>query len=174
MDEVNLSNILQEVRHYQTIIAAVIGGVIAWKYNKSNHKLNKENTKRQLFTQLNERYDSLNDYLETLIHSEFETQRDAQLNGDKDLDLVWEELFESEPTKQGKTITAAFDYLNLCSEQYYWYKKGFIDENVWLCWKKGMQDWARYSYFIKRIIQRERDRKASYYNEDFLDLFSSK
>ncbi len=167
-----IQDIAHDARHYQTIIAAFIGGGIALKYNKSKHILDKENTKRQLFTQLNEKYDSLNDHLETLVHIEFETERDAKINGDKNLDLVWDELFESEPTKQSKTITAAFDYINLCSEQYYWYKKGFIDENVWSCWKKGMQDWAKHSFFISKIIERERTRKASYYNDDFLDIFA--
>jgi len=102
---------IYEVRHYQTIVAALIGGAIAWKYNKSKNQLDKENAKRQLFKELNERYDSLNDHLETLVHTEFETERNAQLHGEKDLNLVWDDLFESDPTKQSKTITAAFDYI---------------------------------------------------------------
>lgn len=166
-----IKDIAYGARHYQTIIAALLGGGIAWKYNRSKHKLDHENAKRQLFIQLNERYDVLNDHLEELVHTEFETQRDAQLHGEKDLYLVWDELFESEPTLQSKTITAAFDYLNLCSEQYYWYKKGFIDDNVWRCWKKGMKDWAKYSFFLRNIIKREKTRKAAYYNDDFLDIF---
>lgn len=160
-----------EIRHYQTIVAAVFGGVIAWKYNRSKHMLDHENAKRQLFTQLNERYDSLNDHLEKLVHLESETSTKAQVYGEKGLDFVWEDLFESDSTVQGKTITAAFDYLNLCSEQYYWYKKGFIDENVWICWKKGMQAWAQHSFFLGKIIKREKERKTVYYNDDFLDLF---
>ncbi len=118
------------------------------------------------------RYDNLNDELEKLVHLEFETDRDAQINGEKDLNMIWDELFESAPKLQSKTITSAFDYINLCSEQYYWYKKGFIDESVWQCWKKGMQDWAKYSFFIKNIIRREIKREASYYNDDFFDIFS--
>lgn len=169
----HLQNLIIEVRHYQTIVAAIIGGGIAWKYNQSKQRLDKENAKRQLFTQLNDKYDALNDHLETLVHTEFETDRDSQLHGEKNLDLVWDELFESEPTRQSKTITAAFDYINLCSEQYYWYKKGFIDENVWSCWKKGMQDWVKHSFFLKKLIQREKERNASYYNDDFLDLFNN-
>lgn len=170
-----LRNILYEARHYQTIIGAFIAAFIAWKYNKSNYKLNKENAKRQLFQELNTKYDSINDYLEELVHLEFETELKSKNNGSQNLDELWEELINSPENaiKKTKVLTAAFDYINLCSEQYYWYKKGFIDENVWICWAKGMKDWSKNSFFISKIIQREKKQNASYYNDDFLDLFNN-
>lgn len=168
ISNIHLSEILKD---YQTIIASIFAAYIAYRFNSSKYKLDKEVAKRELFTKLNERYDKLNDYLEKLVHSEFETTMDAEFNGERSLDMIWEDLFESEPNLKSKNITAVFDYINLCSEQYYWYRKGFIDENVWQCWKKGMQDWYRHSFFIKKLIEREKERNASYYNHDFLDIF---
>lgn len=162
---------LEFLKDFQTIAATTIAAFIAWYYNRSKIKLDKENAKRDLFSQLNEKYDIINDYLVELVHLEFNTELDSQVRGERNLDMMWEELFESEPTQRPKVITSAFDYLNLCSEQYYWYKKGFIDENVWSCWKKGMQDWANDSFFLKNIIKREIERKASYYNSDFFEIF---
>jgi hypothetical protein len=31
-----------------------------------------------------------------------------------------------------------FDYFNLCAEEFLFYKAGYIDEEVWQSWRKGM------------------------------------
>ncbi|EPZ49660.1 hypothetical protein M902_0699 [Bacteriovorax sp. BAL6_X] len=159
------------IKDYQTLIASFVASLIALGYYWQKYKLDKENAKRELFTQLNERYDELNDHLEELLHIEFETQINSQVNNERSLDEVWEYLFEDEPCRIPPYIAATFDYINLCSEQYYWYKKGFIDKQVWSCWHKGMQDWYKYSFFLKKVVKREKERNSSYYNDGFLNLF---
>jgi hypothetical protein len=161
-----------DIKDYQTLIASGTASLIAITYYIFKYKLDKEVAKRELFQDFNNRYDKLNDHLELLTHLELETSVDSQTGNGKSLDEIWEELFEGEPSKIPESVAAAFDYINLCSEQYYWYKKGFIDKSVWNCWKKGMQDWHKYSYFLKNIVKREKERNASYYNEDFLSLFN--
>lgn len=104
---------------------------------------------------------------------EFEIQRDQHIDYGKSLEMIWSELFEDEPTKAPEFINSIYDYINLCSEEYYWYKKGLIDEDVWRCWKKGMQDWYRNSFFIEKIVDREIEKGSAYYNSEFLSLFKS-
>jgi hypothetical protein len=157
---------------YQTIIASGFASLVVIIYYIFRYKLDKEIAKRELFTEFNQRYNGkINDRLENLIFIEFETDRDHQLHGQESLFEIWENLFKSEPSKLPKSISIVYDYLNLCSEQYYWYKKGFIDENAWECWNQGMKSWHRNSFFIKSIVKKEKDEKANYYNQDFLDLF---
>jgi hypothetical protein len=162
---------LNWISNYQTIIAALIATIIAWRFNASKIKLDKDIFCRELFLRYNDRYDEVNDGLEKLICSEFDIDtRAVSSNGDA-LDEIWKEFSEGEPAPKSEIISAAFDYINLCSEEYYWYKKGFIDQDVWKCWHKGMQDWHRDSFFIKKIIQSEKSKNAAYYNDDFLSLF---
>lgn len=92
----------------------------------------------------------------------------------KDLSMLWDEWFEDAPTERPAVLDPVYDYLNLCSEEYYWYKKNFVDEDVWQCWLSGMQKWYASSFFIENIVKDEKKKEASYYNSDFLDLFEQK
>lgn len=66
-------------------------------------------------------------------------------------------------------LPAGQDYINMCSEQYYWYNKGYIDNDVWNCWKKGMNYWYINSKIIKKIVDNETN--ENYYNANFLEQF---
>lgn len=165
--------ILTYAKEYQTLIASAVAAIIAWRFNSNKIKLDTESFKRDLFLRYNEKYDSLNDQLEDLAFMEFEIQRDHQIDYGRSLEMIWSELFEDEPTKTPDFIDSIYDYINLCSEEYYWYKKDLIDADVWKCWKKGMQNWYRDSYFIRKIVDREVEKGSAYYNSDFLSLFRS-
>ena len=58
------------------------------------------------------------------------------------------------------------DYLNLCSEEYLWRKKGFIDKNVWESWQDGIQWWYDHSVLIQLVWKEEFKQKKSYYIDD--------
>lgn len=159
------------IQHYQNIIAAIIGASAVAIYNFVKAQHDKTIFKRELFATYNKKYDDLNDNLEKLNHLEFQTAIHAENGDGKSLDDYWEELFESEPTPRPELIAVAFDYINLCSEEYYWYKKGYIEEDVWKCWRSGMTSWHKDLFFLQKIVERERQKNAPYYNQDFLDLF---
>jgi hypothetical protein len=61
-----------------------------------------------------------------------------------------------------KQKLVVIDYLNLCSEEYLWYKKGRIDKLAWNSWEKGMKYYLNISA-IKNFIQNEKKQKDSYY-----------
>jgi len=54
------------------------------------------------------------------------------------------------------------DYLNFCSEEYVWYKKGRIEASVWTAWETGMKHYLSLSS-VKEVLAKEREGKDSYY-----------
>ncbi|MPR36315.1 hypothetical protein [Salmonirosea aquatica] len=54
------------------------------------------------------------------------------------------------------------DYLNFCSEEYLWFRKHRIPYVVWSAWKEGILFHLRKEP-IKRIAEKERIQKESYY-----------
>jgi hypothetical protein len=71
---------------------------------------------KDLFVQFNERYDKMKDGLNEIV--------DGTLKG--------------EPSEAQRKLL--FSYLNLCSEEYLFYKAGYIDHEVWESWRSGMED----------------------------------
>lgn len=63
-----------------------------------------------------------------------------------------------------------FDYFNLCAEEYLYYKTGFIDEEVWASWLRGMGAFAKVEH-IRSLWQAELE-AGSYYGFT-LDLLPS-
>jgi hypothetical protein len=54
------------------------------------------------------------------------------------------------------------DYLNLCSEEYLWFKKGRIPHDVWYSWRSGMVDYFRRSPYLE-LLDAEAEFDSSYY-----------
>ena len=50
-------------------------------------------------------------------------------------------------------------FFNLCAEEYFWYKKGIIDKNIWMAWKDGMNDWYNNVVVIREAWKREIEKK---------------
>ena len=55
-----------------------------------------------------------------------------------------------------------FDYFNLCGEEYLYYRSGYLDNEVWSSWLRGMAYFAS-SEAIRNIWQKELE-QGSYYN----------
>ena len=64
------------------------------------------------------------------------------------------------------------DYINLCAEEHYWYKKGHIDEKVWKAWSLGMKEWYLKIEALKSLWEVESKNKAAYYLDEYEDLFN--
>lgn len=167
-----ISNFFSSIQPYQTLIASCVAGFIAYSYNRSKNKLDHESFRREIFLRYNEKYSFINSGLEKLLTMEYDTNRDSQFRPSevKPLGMLWDEWFED--SSRPEILDAVYDYLNLCAEEYYWYKKGFVDDDVWKCWLTGMKKWHEYSFFVKKIISDEKTNNASYYNSDFLELFT--
>ena len=62
---------------------------------------------------------------------------------------------------------AVIDYLNLCSEEYYFYKHGMIPHDVWLCWVYGMRSVFENIEFKEAVCaELEKRQSYSYYGFD--------
>lgn len=92
-----------EVRETQVAIAWV-GSVWAITYFLHQHELEKNRFFLELFREFNQRYDRMNDHLQTLRGAS------AVLSAE-DRALV-------------------IDYFNLCAEEYLFYRMGYIPKNV--------------------------------------------
>ena len=83
----------------------------------------------QIFTTLNQRYDDiLKDFPEEAWDSRF------------NLDTVL-------PPPSRKLTFCAFRYFNLCSEEFYLYKRGYIRREVWEIWQGVMHSTLRSPLF---------------------------
>lgn len=104
------------------LAGSVIAGSLSFCYFAQQQKLAETVLFKDLFTCFNRRYDRLNDRL-----------------ADIGLDSA------SISDAQRRLIV---DYFNLCSEEYLFYKEGYILDEVWSSWCRGML-W----YFEKESFQ---------------------
>jgi len=92
------------------------GGVVGFLY--SQH-LQETQLFKQLFTEFNRRYDALNEPLERIRARPAGTALQSE--------------------EQRKLV----DYFNLCAEEYLFYRSGYIDDDVWESWARGMLYFAQ-------------------------------
>ncbi|HKG06834.1 MAG TPA: hypothetical protein VKB19_10275 [Pedobacter sp.] len=121
---------------------AIIAGGLSLAFGLRQYKIENDKIFKELFTMFNEKYDKkFNDTLNK-IDIEFKSK------GKYDLSIEEKKL--------------VIDYFNLCAEEYLWYTKERIDEEVWNAWEIGIK------YFInlepiRKVAKSEREVKESYY-----------
>jgi hypothetical protein len=123
--------------HRPELLVSVIGGVVGFTYFMYRQHLDEAKLFKELFADFNVRYDELNDDLNTILFG----PSDGLLSAEEREHL--------------------FSYFNLCAEEYFFYKAGYIDRRVWEAWYRGMK-----VFFEHPRIHAlwEQDRKAdSYY-----------
>jgi hypothetical protein len=96
----------------------------------------------ELFNRFNERYNQMNNRLDLIV------------NG---TDIVT-------PEERGLIV----DYFNLCAEEYVFYQRGYIPDDVWVSWRNGMKWYAAKERVLK--VWREEKETASYYGFDLGSL----
>jgi hypothetical protein len=69
---------------------------------------------RELFKEFNHGYDCLNNELQRIYHGEFDCEEELELKN------------------------TLYDYFNLCGEEYFYFKQGYIPEDVWDTWCRGI------------------------------------
>jgi len=122
--------------------AAIATGIFAFAFGVQKQNLEDTKLFKKLFEQFNKRYDSMNDDMNR-IHQQ---PSDAPLTEDEKKKL--------------------FKYFNLCGEEYLYYDKGFICEEVWKDWIKGM-GYFRKNARIKDFWDKELGDNDSYYGLKF-------
>jgi hypothetical protein len=96
-------------------LISVVGGVLGFTYFLYRQHLDEAKLFKELLAEFNPRYDALNDDLNTILF------------GPSDGLLCAEEREH------------IFGYFNLCAEEYFFYKAGYIDRCVWESWYRGMK-----------------------------------
>lgn len=124
------------------LIITIIGLGITISVNLRQHRIENDKMFKELFIMYNEKYDKkFNNCLNKI---------DKQVSKNLNYEL----------TDKQKTIV--IDYLNLCAEEYLWYKKGRLDSMAWDSWERGMKYYLNIAS-IKKLIQNEKKQRDSYY-----------
>ncbi len=105
-----------------------------------------------LFTAFNKRYDDLNEEMNGIDSPTYKPKLGKEYRTPEDI---------------------VYDYLNLCSEEYYWHMEGHIPDLIWRNWKEGMLGYFK-KETVHRIFKEEADNanKNSYYG--FLEHMKGK
>lgn len=134
-----INNLLKKMQFNDALILSTAGFVMTAYYSWHSKRIANHQMMKDLFTEFNQRYDCLNEDLE-LIHKHYGSLED---------------LKKSEHFDHYRSVV--IDFFNLCAEEYYWYRKGRIDKNVWRSWHVGMNSWYRSSKVIEDLWKNEVD-----------------
>jgi len=93
----------------------IIGVPFSFVILVQQQKLGETRLFKELFAEFNARYDSLN---EDLNRIRTDTTSVGMSTADRDV---------------------LYNYFNLCAEEYFYFSQGYILENVWHSWTKGME-----------------------------------
>ena len=98
----------------ETLVLPLIGALTGFVYFLYRQHLDETRLFKELFVEFNKRYDKLNADLNRIASGPV-----------------------SEPLTETETVRL-FDYFNLCAEEFLFYKAGYIDEEVWQSWRRGI------------------------------------
>jgi hypothetical protein len=102
------------LQEYVATSATAIGAILSLVYFIQKQKLEELRLFRELFKEFNERYEAMNEDLERIAA----TSPADLSNADR---------------------SRIIEYLNLCGEEYLFFKRGYIEPSVWLAWLNGMK-----------------------------------
>ncbi|HEV3254289.1 MAG TPA: hypothetical protein VG033_07765 [Candidatus Acidoferrales bacterium] len=97
------------------LLLSAIGGLAGLTYFLYRQHLDETKLFKELYTDFNKRYDSMNDHLNSILFGPPEG-----------------------PLSVGER-ECLFSYFNLCAEEYFFYTVGYIDYRVWESWCRGMK-----------------------------------
>ena len=130
-----------EVIELSGVFVAIVGVIIAiWTFKNEIKKQTEESKRQREISQLTFFADYTKRYQEIILHLP-EDMNDVTILDDKE-------------TKRYLRV-----YFDLCSEEYFLYKKGHLNEEVWEEWEEGMKS----AFRKKAILKYWQERKTSYY-----------
>lgn len=124
--------------YIQAVPAAAIA-LAALLISFNQNRLEKRKAQRDLFEKFNQRFNSLNE----------------------DLNAIRAGSFAATAQKSAESVVQ--DYLNLCSEEYLWRKRGFVDEEVWSAWLSGIHYYLKSPAILKVFVREQKTAPYSYY-----------
>lgn len=139
-----------------TVGIGVIGFAITAYYSWHTKKIAHEQMQKQLFSEFNQRYSELNDWL-------------------NEIEVSYPTLAELKKAPNAKDLKQkVIDYFSLCAEEFYWYHhKRRIDSLIWKSWQSGMNYWYQKVPAIRELWLNEvrTNGKHSYYITDEFEFF---
>jgi hypothetical protein len=123
----------------QELAFAWVAGWWTFTHFQHQHTLEKSRFFFDLFKQFNDRYNKLNDDLQRIAAGE------GILSSAERARIV--------------------DYFNLCAEEFLFYQRGYVPEDVYRAWRNGMNWYASKERFVK--VWREECATDSYYGFEF-------
>lgn len=118
-----------------SLVASIIAVALGFCYFAQRQKLAEASLFKELFTEFNHRFDDMNGPLREIAGS-------------------------SKPPDQSARETI-INYINLCSEEYLFFKEGYIHREVWRAWCAGMLLYLEREPF--RSAWEDEERTGSYY-----------
>ena len=116
----NLHSLLNDKDLSKSFVISLFAGIYTIVWARIKFKLSKDKMVKDLFKDFNERYTG-------------------------EMNDLFEELRNAKPVeiaKRGESLlkqnNLIIDYLNLCAEEFYWYKKRRIPSFVWRNWENGI------------------------------------
>ncbi len=122
------------------MMMAFSSGGLALLYFFQKQKLEESRLMKELITEFNRRYDTLNGQLTKIAKT------------------------TSAPLSM-RQREAVIDYFNLCAEEYLFYTLGYVEPHVWKAWHHGMKV---YRQDCRIVALWNQEPKASYYDFNFL------
>ena len=118
------------------ILLGVIGSSIGASISYINYKISEDKLFKDLFSEFNQKYDcKFNEGLN-------------KITDDTTIETLDSDLIN--------------DYLNFSAEEYLWYKKGRIPNDVWNAWEAGIK-FHLMKPAIKKFVRFETTQRESYY-----------
>lgn len=127
----------RQARDNTSLFLPIFGGLFSFYYFVQKQQLDELQLFRNVFVDFNERYHELLDSLSKIERN----SEDVALN-DKEKDIL-------------------ISYFNLCGEEYLYYKKGYIYEEVWTAWRNGMGTYLKRKNIRAKWLEEEKTN--SYY-----------
>lgn len=116
------------------ILASLLSALISFVYFYQQNKKEELKIFIELFERFNQRYDQMNSDLNKILEK-------SELNEDDKMNL--------------------YDYFNLCGEEYLYYSRGYIFDEVWKAWQNGMKYFLKNEQIYK--LWKDEEETNSYY-----------
>ena len=101
-------------RESVSTVATLVGAELSIAYFLQKQKLEEMRLFREIFAECNRRYDAMNEELARIA------RKDVSDITIEDKDHI-------------------IDYLNLCGEEYLYFKRGYVEPSVWQAWLNGIK-----------------------------------
>lgn len=137
-----LGMILYNLTRKIELAISLIAGGFTFAISLRQYEMENDRIFKELFTAFNLKYDEKFNNTLNKIDMQFKEKKEYTI--------------DEEETK------LIIDYLNLCAEEYLWFKKGRISDEVWIAWKAGMSYFLTL-YPIIGIVKNESKMDISYY-----------